>query len=113
MRISIRLSAGCAAPRSELLRKRLEFALGRFSSHVRTLSVRLKDLNGPRGGLDKHCQIVVGLGRPRRVIVVEDVDSELETAISRAAARAARAVSRAVQSAADRRLLSGAAPHWR
>ena len=112
MRISIRVSDGCPKPEGDLVRRRLEYAFGRFEGRVQALSVRLKDLNGPRGGRDKLCQITVKLERPRRVIIVEDVDAELEAAVSRAADRAARSVARAVQSAADWRLLSRAAPVW-
>lgn len=77
--------------------------MGRFAGRVRSLSVRLTDLNGPRGGLDKKCLIAVRLDRPRRVIVIEDVDADESAVVGRAADRAARAVSRAIQ----------AAGHWR
>ena len=32
--------------------RKLRFALGRFGDHVRDVRVRLKDVNGPRGGED-------------------------------------------------------------
>ncbi|MFN7983118.1 MAG: HPF/RaiA family ribosome-associated protein [Vicinamibacterales bacterium] len=113
MRTFIRVSAGCPAPEGDLVRRRLEYALSRFESRINTLSVRLKDLNGPRGGVDKHCQITIRLEHPSRVIVVEDVDAELEVAVSRAADRAARSVTRAVQAAAQWRVVKRAAPLWR
>ncbi|MBS1819320.1 MAG: HPF/RaiA family ribosome-associated protein [Acidobacteria bacterium] len=112
MRIFVRPSADFSQEAIDLAHRRLEFALGRFAGRVRTLTVRLKDLNGPRGGPDKHCQIAVRLERPRRVIVIEDVDTEPEAAISRAAERASRAVARAIQAAGDRRQMHGAAPSW-
>ncbi len=101
MRILVRHESGFPTSAIDLVYKRLEFALGRFAGRLGTLNVRLKDLNGPRGGLDKHCQIAVRLERPRRVIVIEEVDAEPEAAISRAAERASRAVARAVQSAGE------------
>lgn len=106
MRISIRASAGWARASADLARRRLEFALGRFASRIRSLRVRLTDLNGPRGGLDKQCLVTVRLDRPRRVIVIEDVDPDEAVAMSRAVERAARAVSRAVRSASDWRALA-------
>lgn len=106
MRISIRPSAGWTSTSVDLARRRLEFALGRFASRVRSLRVRLTDLNGPRGGLDKKCLIAVRLDRPRRVIVIEDVDADESVAISRAAERVARAVSRAVRSTSDWHVLA-------
>lgn len=104
MRITIRPSAAWPRASVDLVQRRLEFALGRFASRVRSLRVRLSDVNGPRGGVDKQCVIAVHLDRPRRLIVVEDVDADEAAAISRAAERAARTVARAVRAAADWRV---------
>ncbi len=109
MRILIRPTSDIQPDIAERVQRRLEFALGRFSSRVRSLSVRLKDLNGPRGGHDKQCQLDVRLIRPKRVIIIEDVDAEIETAISRAADRASRAIARAIDTAAGTRALRGPA----
>ena len=38
--------------------RRLESALGRFETHVRTVTVWLEDVNGPhKGGADKLCKM--------------------------------------------------------
>ena len=108
MQIVIRTSGAWPPAVIELVRTRLEFALGRFAGRVRSLHVTLKDLNGPRGGLDKQCRIDIRLRRLGRLIVIDDVDAEPEAAISRAAERAGRAVTRAVDAAASWR-----APAWR
>ena len=105
MRILIRMPAGLSPSLAPLARRRLEFALGRFSARVRSLTVRLADLNGPRGGLDKQCLVAIRLTSPRRLIVIEDTDAEAEVAIARAADRAARVVARAVQTLTDWRHL--------
>lgn len=105
MRIVIRPSSGWPSETTALAQRRLEFALGRFAGRVRSLSVRLTDLNGPRGGVDKKCLIAVRLSRPRRVIVIEDVDADAAVVISRAAERMSRAVSRAIHAAGDWRVL--------
>jgi len=77
----------------EHVQKRLGFALSRGADRVRRAEVRLSDLNGPRGGIDKRCLIEVQLhGLP--VVVVEDIQSDLYTAIDRAAGRAGRTVMR-------------------
>jgi hypothetical protein len=39
--------------------RRLRYALGRFRMRLRSVILRLDDVNGPRGGNDKRCQIVV------------------------------------------------------
>jgi len=55
MRVAIRESGQWPRETVDLARTRLEFALGRFAGRVRSVSVSLTDLNGPRGGLDKKC----------------------------------------------------------
>ena len=103
MRIDIRPSQAWSPASVALVRTRLEFALGRFAGRVRSLTVRLTDTNGPRGGCDKKCLIAVRLTSPHHLIVIEDVDVDRNVVVSRAAARASRAVSRAVRFARDYR----------
>ena len=105
MRILIHMTAGLSPSLAPLARRRLEFALGRFGARVRSLTVRVADLNGPRGGLDKRCLVAIRLTSPRRLIVVEDTAAEAEVAIGRAADRASRVVARAVQTLRDWRPL--------
>jgi hypothetical protein len=105
MRILIRMAAGLSPSLAPFARRRLEFALGRFGARIRSLTVRLADLNGPRGGVDTHCLFAIRLTSPRRLIVIEDTDAEAEVAIGRAADRAARVVARAVQRLTDWRPL--------
>ena len=97
MRFTIRTSHGIPAAAARVARQRLLFALGRFAGRVRSLTVRLSDVNGPRGGRDKRCAIALRLAGSKRLIIVEDLDVELAAAIARAADRTARAVARAVQ----------------
>lgn len=74
---------------------RLEMALGIREEHIQRVTVRLSDINGPRGGKDKSCRIRVNLDRHNDV-VIEDVEEDMYTAIDRAASRAGRAVSRRI-----------------
>ena len=72
---------------------RLGFTFSRTSGRVRRVTVRLSDLNGPRGGIDKCCLVEVRLdGLP--TVVVGDVQPDMYTAIDRAIGRAARSVLR-------------------
>ena len=73
--------------------RRLDFALSTRHEHIQRILVRLSDINGPRGGHDKCCQIQVVLPQLADVIV-EDTESNLYTAIDRAADRASRTVAR-------------------
>ncbi|GMU45169.1 MAG: hypothetical protein AMXMBFR25_31550 [Lysobacterales bacterium] len=75
---------------------RLNFALWRFQDRVVRVSVRLSDLNGPRGGADKSCRLRIRLhGSPD--IRIEDAEEDLYVAISRAADRAGRTLGRRLQ----------------
>ena len=73
--------------------ERLRFALTRFHDRVMRTAVRLSDVNGPRGGMDKHCQLQLRLrGLPD--IVVKDTEVDLYVAVDRAAERAGRTLGR-------------------
>lgn len=74
--------------------RRLRFALGRFDRSVRRVTVRLGDVNGPRGGADKTCHVQIHAAQ--RPITIEELDPDMYAAIDRAADRAARAVERAL-----------------
>ena len=80
----------------EHARRRLDFALDSFAidryRNVRRLVMRLGDLNGPKGGVDKFCRITAEVGKS--TLVVEDTDSNLYSAISNAARRFAQRASR-------------------
>ena len=76
--------------------RRLGFALARFGDRTDRVIVRFSDVNGPhRGGVDKRCQIEVGL-RPAANVRVEDTDVDWITSVDRAAERASRAVARLI-----------------
>jgi ribosome-associated translation inhibitor RaiA len=75
--------------------RRLRFALSRFADRLDRVTVRLADLNGPRGGVDKQCRIIVRL-RPGGEVVIEDTANDVEAVIDRGADRVQRAVARAL-----------------
>ena len=84
------------------VQKRLGFMLARAGTRIRRVGVRLSDLNGPRGGVDKRCLVEVRLdGMP--AVVVEDVQADMYTAIDRAAGRAGRTVMRRLALDSSRR----------
>jgi ribosome-associated translation inhibitor RaiA len=66
----------------------LQFAFAFARDNIRDVAVRLDDVNGPRGGRDMLCQILIDVpGRP--MIVVRDVREDMYVAIDRAVKRAA------------------------
>jgi putative sigma-54 modulation protein len=83
--------------------RRLSFALGRFVDVIDSVVVRLEDINGPRGGIDKLCRIKVKIIGQKKPLIVEIVDLEIRAAIDMAADRIGRAVARNIGRRSDRR----------
>lgn len=75
------------------IRRRVDFALGRFGNRIRTLSVRLKGEAGSRGGLDHHCEIRVETGGSSP-FVVRDLQEDVESATALAVDKVQRALER-------------------
>ncbi len=75
------------------IRRRLDFALSPRYDQIHQIQIRLSDVNGPRGGADKCCNIYIVLPRMQDV-VVEDTEVDMYISINRAIDRAGRAVAR-------------------
>ena len=73
--------------------KRLAYALNHGRDLVSRIVVRLSDVNGPRGGVDKRCGIEVRL-KGASVITIDDTQADLYVAIDRAAERTGRTLER-------------------
>jgi CBS domain-containing protein len=79
----------------EYVRRRLGMRLGKFADAIERVSVRIEDVNGPRGGVDQLCRIKVVLsGLPS--VVFEVKDASRSAAIDGAIDGAERAVRRSV-----------------
>jgi len=80
----------------DYMRRKLGRKLGKFAPSIERASVRIDDVNGPKGGIDKRCQIkAVVSGLPS--VVVEERHETLRAAMDRAMNRIERAVRRHVQ----------------
>ncbi len=80
----------------ETISRRMGFALSRFGERIRSTEVRVADINGPRGGVDKRCTVAVHLGGAGSV-VVEERDHNPHAAVARAFERVGRAVARLLE----------------
>jgi len=89
--------------------RRVRFALARRGEAVTRVMVRLSDVNGRRGGVDKRCTVCVRVPR-RPEVLVEDVRSDMYAAVDQAVARAARCLSRALTRRTRRRFEGSALP---
>jgi len=75
--------------------RHLYFSLACCDGHIIRVVMRLSDINGPRGGEDKHCHLQVVLaGLPD--VVIEDTQADMYVAINRATDRAGRTVIRKI-----------------
>ena len=74
--------------------RKLGLATRRFVGRVERVVVRLVDLNGPRGGVDKRCRMTVRLAESGASFVVEGTDDDPYTAVTLAAARVDERISR-------------------
>ncbi|HEX7128093.1 MAG TPA: CBS domain-containing protein [Thermodesulfobacteriota bacterium] len=78
------------------IRRRFGDRLGKFAPAIERVNVGLRDVNGPRGGVDTACRVAVVLhGLPS--VVVEGRDASRRGAVNRALAGVERAVRRALQ----------------
>jgi ribosome-associated translation inhibitor RaiA len=73
----------------DLTERRVRFVLRRVGWRVPRAEVQMSDVNGPRGGIDKRCQVELrtdGAGS----VVAAAVASDWRTALDNALARATR-----------------------
>lgn len=95
----------------DLTERRVRFVLRRLGWLVPSAEVQMSEVNGPRGGIDKRCQVELrtdGAGS----VVVASVASDWRTALDNALARAARFLMRLWRrDSASRRMRQGLISH--
>ena len=69
--------------------RRLAYSLNCGRALISRIVVRLADVSGPRGGVDKCCGIEVRL-KGRSSIAIDDTQADLQVAIDRAVERTGR-----------------------
>jgi len=72
---------------------RLSFAFTRTHHEIEDVRITLSDINGPRGGIDKQCQIVL-IPSALQPIVVSEKQEDLRQAIDRCLYRASQCLDR-------------------
>jgi ribosome-associated translation inhibitor RaiA len=84
------------------MERRVCFALSRFVARISLVTVTLADSNGPRGGVDKQCHLVVRL-TPSGKVTIEERHADMSAAVALAADRAGWSVGRALKRRRDAR----------
>jgi len=79
----------------------IRLALTRFAPLISRLTATISDENGPRGGVDKRCRLVVPLHAG--TVVVNEQASSVMAAVTLAVERAARSIARVHHRAVDAR----------
>jgi hypothetical protein len=77
----------------DLAVRRVHFAMRRLNWLVPRATVQLSDVNGPRGGVDKRCQIHLRTDG-RGTVIVTAIARDWRTALDSALSRAARSLLR-------------------
>ena len=77
--------------------RRLRFSLGRFVGRLGRVRVRVTDVNGPRGGVDKSCRVSAEMLPSGKLVLQEAVDANLYVAVDHATERIGRSVGRQVE----------------
>ncbi len=73
--------------------RRMQFDRCPMGNQIRNATIRLSDVNGPKGGNDKRCTIELQLpGKP--ILYVADTEADLYAAIDRAVERCKRSLAR-------------------
>lgn len=90
--------AGLSKEADVALRRLAAFALGRFATRINELSLRISDVNGPRGGVGFSCLARVRMSRPAiEVVATAEADDPIlgaARALDKARNRVARSVER-------------------
>lgn len=92
---------GSDALREHVVR-RTHIELGRFGEEVSSIVVRVQDLNGPKGGVDKRCRVTIR-GRAIAAVQIDAFSADAYSAVESALERAARVVGRELQRVRGRR----------
>jgi ribosome-associated translation inhibitor RaiA len=93
MKISIRVKNLERTPRlKDEVERVITFAVDRYSTQVREITLYLTDVNGEKGGVDKLCQITAYLRGQDKPVLILQRGAEILAAVNRAANRLRRRI---------------------
>lgn len=78
------------------IEQRVRFALRRLQHQISQARIRLTDINGPRGGVDKECQLMLKQAGPGSVVITTQGNT-YASALDAALQRASQALLRSLQ----------------
>jgi hypothetical protein len=89
MQVIFKCREGNASDLRELAVHRVRFVMRRLTWLVPRATVRFSDVNGPRGGVDKRCQVALRTDG-RGTVVVTSMARDWRTSLDGALSRASR-----------------------
>ncbi len=84
------------------IKERINFTLSSHFDQIQRITIRLSDVNGPRAGIDKRCNVKILLPRMKEIII-DDVKADIYVAIFRAIERASLTVNRRLARLQDKK----------
>ncbi len=94
MQIELRIrNVNLAGSLQSYVERRLRYALRRLGNRLGRVKVWVSDINGPRGGPDKHCRVSLELN-PIGTLTAEGTHPDLYVSISGAVKRLGRLLDR-------------------
>lgn len=93
------------------VRERTQFVFRRMAGLIDKATVNLSDINGPRGGVDKRCQVQVQMPDANPVVVTS-IAKDWRSALDLALARAISSIARRGQARVARRRASQRERNW-
>jgi putative sigma-54 modulation protein len=94
----------------EFAERRIGFALDHLSN-LRRIAISIEDVNGPKGGADKHCRIIAELGFTS--LVLDETQPDWQSAVARAIHRLDRKATQELQRVNRSGLRSAHRTHFR
>ncbi len=94
MKIDITLQQSCSDHKiSDKIDEQARSALSRFATTIQTVTIRITDANGPKGGIDIRCVVSMKLTSTGEVILHGEGENVF-SALNQCLSRADRAISR-------------------
>jgi len=80
----------------EYVQRRIRFALDSRFDSIKRVVVTVSDINGPKGGEDMRCQVLIKL-EGQNDIIIDNKQAHLRSAIDKAAEKASRTVTKRIE----------------
>jgi putative sigma-54 modulation protein len=100
MKIDIMLQQSSDHKISRKMARRVRLALSRFATSIQAITIRITDINGPKGGEDTRCIVSVKLASAGEV-VVQGEGEKVFSVLNHCLSRVERAVSRSLNRCRD------------